>query len=71
MRNGGGFSSSNTTVGVGRSFAWNQWARVNDVVDENFKVLRSDRRRFIAIADAMRGPDNAHDRRAAKVPVEA
>lgn len=71
VRNGESFPSSNTTIGLGRSFAWNQWARVNDVVDENFKVRRSDKRRFIAIADAMRGPDNALDRRAAKVPVEA
>lgn len=70
VRDGESFPSSNTTVGFGRSFAWNQWARVNEVVDDSFRVRRSDKRRFIAIADAMRGSDNALDRRAAKVPVE-
>jgi hypothetical protein len=70
VRNGDSFPSSNTTVGLGRGFAWNQWARVNDVVDGDFKVRRTEKRRFIAIADAMRGPDNALDHRAAKVPVE-
>ena len=32
------FPSTSTTVGLGRSFAWNQWARVNDVVDAAFRV---------------------------------
>ncbi|MDP9902440.1 hypothetical protein [Variovorax ginsengisoli] len=44
---------------------------MNDVVDERFKVRRTAKRRFIAIADAMRGADNALDRRATKAPVQA
>lgn len=34
------FPSSSTTVGLGRSFAWNQWAWVNGVVDGEFRVRR-------------------------------
>lgn len=61
VRNADRFPSSTTTVGLGRSFAWNQWARVNEVVDEDFKVRRTaeDRARFAACADALRGDDNA------------
>lgn len=60
------FPSTNTTVGLGRSFAWNQWARVNDVVDEAFRVRRGaeDRARFLALAEQLRGDDNAFDARA-------
>ncbi|MDM0036727.1 hypothetical protein QTI33_31650 [Variovorax sp. J22P271] len=68
VRNADSFPSSNTTVGLGRSFAWNQWARVNEVVDEDFKVDRSKRYRFIAIADAMRSSDNALDARTVRRP---
>lgn len=59
------FPSSNTTVGLGRSFAWNQWARVNDVVDENFCVRRArvDRERFLTQAARLRSADNANDGR--------
>lgn len=61
------FPSSKTTVGLGRSFAWNQWARVNDVVDENFKVKRHqvDRDRFIFLSkpEAFKTHDNSLDRR--------
>lgn len=57
------FPSTTTTVGLGRSFAWNQWARVNGVVDESFRVKRAaaDRDRFLALADQLRGDDNAFD----------
>ena len=59
------FPSSNTTVGLGRSFAWNQWARVNGVVDGAFRVRRDpvSAARFLREADAARGNDNALDRR--------
>lgn len=40
VRNADRFPSSNTTVGLGRSFAWNQWARVHGVVDDRFRVRR-------------------------------
>lgn len=61
------FPSSNTSVGLGRSFAWNQWARVNDVVDVNFRVLRTAeaRARFAFMADSLRDTDNALDARSA------
>ena len=63
-----GFPSSKTTVGLGRSFAWNQWARVNGVVDQNYRVLRTpgDVARFGTMADRLRKSDNALDTRAAK-----
>ena len=69
VRNADSFPSSNTCVGLGRSFAWNQWARVNQVVDGDFRVLRgeADRARFIALADSMRDPDNALDSRSSRV----
>lgn len=59
------FPSTTTTVGLGRSFAWNQWARVNDVVDDAFRVRRSpeDRARFMALSDHHRRDDNALDTR--------
>lgn len=63
VRNADSFPSSNTTVGLGRSFAWNQWARVNDVVDSAFNVHRDRREQFLAMSEAMRGSDNAFDRR--------
>jgi hypothetical protein len=52
VRNADRFPSTNTTVGLGRSFSWNQWARVNGVVDEAFRVRRggADRARFLARA---------------------
>lgn len=61
------FPSTSTTVGLGRSFAWNQWARVNGVVDEAFCVQRdpTSRARFLAMARAAaRDDDNAYDARA-------
>lgn len=57
------FPSSNTTVGLGRSFAWNQWARVHGVVDDDFRVIRSKRVAFLSLASALRDVDNALDRR--------
>jgi len=65
VANANSFPSSNTTVGLGRSFAWNQWARVNAVVDANYRVLRSarDAIRFAAEAARLQGDDNALDQR--------
>lgn len=65
VRNADRFPSSNTTVGLGRSFAWNQWARVNDVVDADFRVRRdaADRARFQRRAAELRRADNADDGR--------
>ena len=34
------FPSSSTTVGLGRSFSWCQWASINDVVDAAYMVPR-------------------------------
>jgi hypothetical protein len=64
------FPSSKTTVGLGRSFAWNHWARTNDVVDEAFSVHRSAaaRERFMREAQLLRKDDNAADRRARPTP---
>lgn len=61
------FPSTTTTVGLGRSFAWNQWARVNDVVDAAFRVRRApeDRARFRALARQLQADGNALDARAA------
>jgi hypothetical protein len=55
VRNADRFPSSNTTVGLGRNFSWNQWARVNDVVDEDFRVRHgyADRARFLACAGTL------------------
>ncbi|EOA4333901.1 hypothetical protein ACH2GM_006205 [Pseudomonas aeruginosa] len=71
VRNADGFPSTTTTVGLGRSFAWNQWARVNDVVDEHFNVRQAaaDRARFAALSDSLRDPDNALDSRTPGIPV--
>ena len=59
------FPSSKTTVGLGRKFAWNHWARINQVVDDHFRVRRQDRARFLAMAAQLGGgEDNALDMRA-------
>lgn len=63
MRNTGSFPSSNTTVGLGRSFSWNQWARVKEVVDGDFRVRRDKRAAFLAMAESLRSADNALDAR--------
>ena len=66
VKNADRFPSSKTTVGLGRSFAWNQWAHANGVVDENFRVRTGseDRERFLAMADKLRDAGNALDARA-------
>lgn len=68
------FPSSNTTVGLGRNFSWNQWARVNNVVDAEYRVHRTevDRARFIFLgrAPAIVG-HNALDSRSAGTLVAA
>lgn len=65
VRDADRFPSTTTTVGLGRSFSWNQWARVNGVVDETFEVLRTAqaRARFDACAVALCEDDNALDAR--------
>lgn len=65
VRNAARFPSTSTTVGLGRSFAWNQWARVNQVVDADFRVLRTTlaKRRFLKMSESLRGDDNALDSR--------
>lgn len=65
VRSADRFPSSNTTVGLGRSFSWNQWARLNRVVDDEFRVRRAeaDRSRFLAASRKLRQPDNALDAR--------
>ncbi|PHV12055.1 hypothetical protein CSQ89_07850 [Chitinimonas sp. BJB300] len=57
------FPSSATSVGLGRSFAWNQWARIQGVVDDAYRVRRADAPRFIAMAAQLRQADNALDAR--------
>ncbi|MGK5033149.1 hypothetical protein [Janthinobacterium sp. MDT1-19] len=79
VKTGDRFPSSKTTVGLGRSFSWNQWARMNDVVDENFKVKRHqvDRERFISLSQlgSSNTSDNALDGRqvlmAPRIPILA
>jgi hypothetical protein len=66
VRNADRFPSSNTTVGLGRSFSWNQWARVNNVVDANFRVRVTERVRFLRLAVSPTGDShNALDNRSA------
>lgn len=62
IRNATSFPSSNTTVGLGRGFAWNQWARVNEVVNDDGVVIMN-REECLAIADSLRFNDNALDAR--------
>lgn len=65
VRDADSFPSSKTTIGLGRNFAWNHWARVNDVVDERFVVHRDAEAvaRFKHQADTLRESDNALDAR--------
>jgi hypothetical protein len=62
VKNAESFPSSNTTVGLGRSFAWNQWARVNGIVDEDGKVV-ADPAELLAKAEELKSSDNALDGR--------
>lgn len=65
VRDAVSFPSSKTTVGLGRSFAWNRWARMNGVVDQNFKVRRELADQFRQRARALQSEDdNALDARA-------
>ncbi|MBB3965818.1 hypothetical protein [Rhizobium metallidurans] len=54
VRNADRFPSSNKTVGLGRSFAWNQWAQVNGVVDDDFRVRRGEADRAVFLDRAWR-----------------
>lgn len=65
------FQSSKTCIGLGRSFSWNHWARSNGVVDESWRVFRQKRDAFKAMAEAMRGIDNAFDGRSRIEPAES
>lgn len=71
VRSGDRFPSTSTTVGLGRSFAWSQWAVTNGVVDTDFCVKRgnADRIRFARMSELRRDPDNALDSRSAYVQV--
>lgn len=70
VRNADSFPSSKTTIGLGRNFAWNHWARINDVVDENFQVKRgaNDKSRFLQKVESLRDDDNALDARSHGTP---
>jgi hypothetical protein len=72
VRDAASFPSTSTTVGLGRSFAWNQWARVNEVVDEVFTVKRdpASRERFAMLSNSLRDPDNALDSRTPRIEFE-
>jgi hypothetical protein len=65
VRSGGRYPKGTSTVGLGRSFSWNQWAFTNGVVDEDFRVRReaADRERLARLADTLRNADNALDAR--------
>jgi hypothetical protein len=63
VRDADSFPSANTTVGPGQSLAWNQWARVNDVMDAEFHVRRDRRDVFLAMAESLHDADNAFDAR--------
>lgn len=70
VKNADRFPSSNTTVGLGRKFAWSHWARLNGVVDpETWKVREDQRERCRKTADALRDSlDNAFDGRSCGLP---
>jgi hypothetical protein len=67
VRNADSFPSTSTTVGLGRSFARNQWAHVNDVVAAEFHVRRDRRDAFLAMAERVRDADNAFNGEGAKL----
>jgi hypothetical protein len=62
VRNAERFPSSKSTVGLGRGFAWNHWARVNGIVDQD-GVFIADRQWCLNEADRLRQSDNALDQR--------
>ncbi len=47
--------TTDITVGLGRSFAWNHWARENGIVDRDTGVFIGDQEKLLAQADALRG----------------
>lgn len=58
------FPSSKTTVGLGRSISWLQFAITNGIVDrDTHRVHREHLDFFVELADELRGSDNALDRR--------
>jgi hypothetical protein len=60
----GSFPSTSVTVGLGRSFAWNHWARQNGIVDQDGNFV-PDPARYLAQADELKGGGgNAADMRA-------
>lgn len=63
VRNADRFPSDKTTIGLGRNFAWNHWARLNDVVDADFRVRRTDtdKARFLQTSQSLQDADNALD----------
>lgn len=69
VRDAASFPSSKKTVGLGRKFAWNRWARIHDVVDEGFRVRRDDaaRARFLQLSESMQSADNALDGRSVNI----
>jgi len=46
--------SSKTTVGLGRCFAWNHWARMNGVTDKDGVVIRERSQHFLCMADKLK-----------------
>lgn len=46
--------TTSITVGLGRSFAWNHWARINGVCDNDGQVIR-DPERYLAKAAELKG----------------
>jgi len=60
----GRFPSVDVTVGLGRSFAWNHWARQNDIVDHDGNFI-ADQALCLRRADELKAAGgNAADRRA-------
>jgi hypothetical protein len=60
----GSFPSTSVTVGLGRSFAWNHWARQNGIVTRDGEFIENSAR-YLAKADELKGSGgNAADLRA-------
>jgi len=63
VRDADSFPSSNTTVGLGRKIAWNQWARVNGITDKDGNFI-GNREELLERATALNEEaDNALDGR--------
>ena len=63
VRNADSFPSTNTTVGLGRKVAWNQWARVNGITDRGGNFI-GNRKELLERATALNEEaDNALDSR--------